>query len=74
MSAPPSTLRRLRGAVTAPRAAGVAGILSALLLTAVILLLRSGLGAPPTLELLTAGSSTNSRTTGPDAAAAARAG
>jgi hypothetical protein len=36
----------------------VAGILSALLLTAVILLLRSGLGAPPTLELLTAGSST----------------
>jgi hypothetical protein len=58
VSAPPSTLRRLRGAVTAPRAAGVAGILSALLLTAVILLLRSGLGAPPTLELLTAGSST----------------
>jgi hypothetical protein len=56
VSEAPSTLRRLRGAVTAPRAAGVAGILSALLLTAAILLLRSGLGGPPTLQTLTAGS------------------
>lgn len=57
MHEPPTTLRRLRSAITAPRAAGVAGILSALLLTAVIVLFRSGLGAPPSLELLTSGSS-----------------
>ena len=51
-------LRRLRGAITAPRAAGVAGIASALLLTASILFVRSGLGAPPSLQLLTSGSET----------------
>lgn len=52
------SLRRLRGAITAPRAAGVAGIASALLLTVAIVVMRSGLGAPPSLELLTSGSDT----------------
>jgi hypothetical protein len=53
----PPILRRVRSAITAPRAAGVAGILSAVLLTATIVLMRTGLGAPPSLEVLTAGSS-----------------
>ncbi len=48
--------RRARVLVTAPRAAGVAGIVSALLLVASFFLIRRGLGGPPTLELLTAGS------------------
>jgi hypothetical protein len=49
---------RARRALGAPQAAGVAGILCALLLVASIATIRSGLAGPPTIGLLTHGSTT----------------
>lgn len=49
-------LERPARAFTAPRAAGVAGILSALLLVLSAVLIRTGLHGPPTAALLTRGS------------------
>ncbi len=47
--------RRIRLAVTAPQAAGVAGLIAAGLLVVAFVLMRRGLGGPPSLEALTAG-------------------